>query len=64
MDYVIKNIEIFLQYGPIGLLALYMIITFFERRSYLKVMLDSILVMNEIKMLLQEMVWHKDDKEP
>lgn len=59
MDGIIKNIEVFLQYGPIGILALYMIITYFKERGYMKIMMDNILVMNEMKMLLQELVWKK-----
>jgi len=57
---IVESIEIFIKYGPIGIIALMLILNYFERKSFMKVTIDSLALMNELKILLQEFLWKKD----
>ena len=56
MHMIVDNIEVFLRYGPIGVLALYIILDYFKSRAQMRLEVDHIAVMKELSFLLQELM--------
>ena len=56
MNMIIEHIEVFLEYGSLGVHALVLILNYLKDRQQMKVQIDSIVVMQELKFILQELV--------
>jgi len=57
LNSIVNSIEVFLKYGPWGIVALMLLLNYMERRQNLKVVIDNVIILNELKVLLQGLVW-------
>jgi len=63
LSQLVGSIEVFLKYGPWGIVALMLILNYMERRQHLKVVVDNIVILSELKILLQGLIWRINGKE-
>jgi len=56
MKMIIEHIEVFLKYGPLGVLTLVLILDYLKSRQQLKIQIDNVIVMQELKFLVQELI--------
>lgn len=55
------NLKMFLEYGSLGIIALLIVIGFIKDMKFYKYMLESVILMKELKILLEQLVWSMKD---